>query len=128
VPGTPGKAETSISPASSSTAGTSPRQYSPEGRLAFTGAEFSGGQVDFRGAKFSGGQADFRDAVFSRGEANFADAEFSGAGEVRFTRVEFSGGKVDFLGAEFSGLCCAKTRSWPLTWRFALARPPCGIR
>jgi hypothetical protein len=25
-------------------------------------------------------------------------------------------------------LCRAKTRAWPLTWRFALARPPCGTR
>lgn len=25
-------------------------------------------------------------------------------------------------------LSCAKTRAWPLTWHFTLARPLCGIR
>jgi hypothetical protein len=71
------------------------------GKVWFSRAKFSGGEVNF-GAEFSGGEVDFRQAEFCGGRVNFFGAEFSDSW-VNFYRAKFSGGRVDFYNAEFSG-------------------------
>jgi uncharacterized protein YjbI with pentapeptide repeats len=71
------------------------------GKVSFSGAVFSGGQVNFDGTIFSG-EVSFSRSVFSVfSEISFPEAVFSG--RVSFSRAVFNGGSVKFSGAEFSG-------------------------
>ncbi|MFF5253851.1 pentapeptide repeat-containing protein [Streptomyces leeuwenhoekii] len=74
-----------------------------DGRMDFSGAEFSGGTVSFDGAEFSGGSVIFERATFSGSSVSFVGAVFSQGSLVDFDYAVFSDGRVGFDGAKFSG-------------------------